>query len=445
MDSSFAALADRLAADIASGRLRPGDRLPPQRDFAHRAGIAVSTASRAYAELARRGLVVGEVGRGTFVRGAPTPADPALVEPTALPVDLELIFPMPPGTVEPLAEGVRGVLSPATLVDALRPMGAAGTAALREAAAAFLGRDGWVPGPEEMLFAANGRAAIAAALSALARPGDRIGVEAMTYPVVKGIAARLGLAIVPLPMDAEGARPEAAAAAHRSASLAAVYLQPGLHSPLGVSMGPSRRQAWAAVLEETGLVAVEDAVYGFLAPGGIPLAALAPARVVHVDSLSKRAAPGLSLGLLVVPATLRPRLAATLRAGAWSAGGFAAAVAAAWMSGGEAERVAAAKRLDAMARQAVAREALGPAGLQADPRAYHAWLPLPEPWRGESFAAAALRHGIAVTPGSAFAVGPGHAPAGVRLALAAPPLPVLQAALERLGALLAQEPGSEVE
>src|ERR1700754_4117348 len=62
-------LADTIAEEIASGRLKPGDRLPPQRGFAYERGIAVSTASRVYTELLRRGLVVGEVGRGTFISG----------------------------------------------------------------------------------------------------------------------------------------------------------------------------------------------------------------------------------------------------------------------------------------------------------------------------------------------------------------------------------------
>ncbi len=42
----FREVADEVAAEMAAGRLRPGDRLPPQRDFAYARGIAVSTASR---------------------------------------------------------------------------------------------------------------------------------------------------------------------------------------------------------------------------------------------------------------------------------------------------------------------------------------------------------------------------------------------------------------
>ena len=49
--------------------------------------------------------------------------------------------------------------------------------------------------------------------------------------------------------------------------------------------------------------------------------------------------------------------------------------------------------------------------------------------------AAAARRGIAVTPAAAFAVGAAHAPSAVRLALAAPPVPVLAAALDALALL----------
>ena len=70
----FMALADEVAGQIKQGALRVGDRLPPQRQFAYSRDIAVSTASRVYSELLRRGLVVGEVGRGTFVAGDATRA-----------------------------------------------------------------------------------------------------------------------------------------------------------------------------------------------------------------------------------------------------------------------------------------------------------------------------------------------------------------------------------
>src|SRR5258708_1731263 len=51
-----------LEADIASGRVKPGMRLLPQRDMAQRLELSVGTISKAYAEAEQRGLISGEVG-----------------------------------------------------------------------------------------------------------------------------------------------------------------------------------------------------------------------------------------------------------------------------------------------------------------------------------------------------------------------------------------------
>ena len=61
-------LVQSLTEAIASGQLPEGSRLPTHRDLADRLAVTVGTVSRAYGEAARRGLVSGEVGRGTFVR-----------------------------------------------------------------------------------------------------------------------------------------------------------------------------------------------------------------------------------------------------------------------------------------------------------------------------------------------------------------------------------------
>ena len=73
-------LADRIAEDIATGALGAGSKLPPQRDLAYDLGVTVGTIGRAYALIRQRGLVSGEVGRGTFVLGSTY--EPSLEEDT---------------------------------------------------------------------------------------------------------------------------------------------------------------------------------------------------------------------------------------------------------------------------------------------------------------------------------------------------------------------------
>ncbi|MGW6449926.1 aminotransferase-like domain-containing protein [Lentzea sp. NPDC055074] len=419
-------IADAVAADIASGRLRPGARLPPQRAFARRRRIAASTAARVYGELARRGLTVGEVGRGTFVRAGA--AEPPLADPGGALVDLQLNFPVLPTQSSLLSSSLATMLRPDVLAEALQAGGVTGTAAARAAVPELLARNGWRPSPSQILFTGNGKQSLAAVIAALVPVGGRLGVEALTYPVVRTICGRLGITAVPLEMDEHGVLPDAL----RAAAVRAVYLQPVLHNPLGVTMPPRRRAEVVAALEELDVPLIEDAVYTFLADEP-PLAALAPDRTVLVDSLSKRIAPGLTLGFVVPPSGLVDEIATAVRGGGWTAPRFAVDVAAHHIADGTAAAIQHAKRADAAARQEIAADRLAGFAVRADPRAYHCWWELPPPWRADTFVAAAAREGIAVTPAASFAVG--AAPNAVRLALASPPLEVLTTALDVLAGI----------
>ena len=162
-----------------------------------------------------------------------------------------------------------------------------------------------------------------------------------------------------------------------------------------------------------------------------------------VDSLSKRLAPGLTLGFLAAPPDTMDRLGAALRSGGWTATRFALDAATGWITDGTAAAIAHEKRRDAAARQGLVRERLAGFAIQAEPHAYHCWWELPRPWRAETFAAAAARRGVAVTPAAAFAVGP--APDAVRLALATPPAATLATALDTLATLARATPEYRVE
>ena len=86
----YLAFVAALEADIGAGWVKPGMRLLPQRDMAQRLDLSVGTVSKAYAEAEQRGLISGEVGRGTFVtdgrpavpsKGSRRPPSPAAPTP----------------------------------------------------------------------------------------------------------------------------------------------------------------------------------------------------------------------------------------------------------------------------------------------------------------------------------------------------------------------------
>src|SRR5712675_688365 len=428
-------LADTITAEIADGTLKPGDRLPPQRSFAYERKIAVSTASRVYTELLRRGLVVGEVGRGTFISGEARRGITAPTEPRGARIDLEFNYPVLPTQSVLIAKSLAGLDRPENLEAALRQATSTGTPAARNISAEYLARNGWSPSGEQIVFTANGRQCIAAALAAVVPPGGRCGVEALTYPFIKGIAARLGVTLVPLAMDEHGVRPDAVQKAHREAHLSALYVQPIVQNPLGITMPSSRRADLLRVVEKLDLTVIEDAVYAFL-DDEPPLAALAPDRCVVLDSLSKKVAPGLSLGFVVPPLRLRENVMAAVRSGGWTASGFAFAAAQQLMSDGTAAELARLKRIDAQQRQKIAVACLSGLEIQTHSKSYHLWLTLPSHWRSQTFVAAAARRDIALTPSTTFAVTPGHAPNAVRLALAAPTMDQLDVGLRTLAAML---------
>src|SRR3569833_596872 len=135
-------LADAIGEEIANGRLKPGDRLPPQRSFAYERGIAVSTASRVYTELLRRGLVVGEVGRGTFISGEARRGAHAPAEPRGARIDFEFNYPLLPQQSAMIAKSLAGLERADALDMALRPAISSGTQAARSISATFLARKG---------------------------------------------------------------------------------------------------------------------------------------------------------------------------------------------------------------------------------------------------------------------------------------------------------------
>ncbi len=437
--ADFAKIADSVAAKIASGTLAAGERLPPQRTFAFEHGIAASTAGRVYGELLRRGLVVGEVGRGTFVSGRK--AETRLggeLERHETRIDLDFNFPILPDQATQISASLAN-LHAHGMDQALRPPTASMLAHARQITAAHLARGNFVPSPANIAFTAGGRQAIAAAVSTLVPTGGRLAVEAVTYPMVKGIAQRLGVVLVPIPIDAEGLDVAALVKSHQQHPLSAVYVQPALHNPLGMSLSNKRRAALAAFAKTADVPLIEDHVYGFLGDAE-PLAVLAPKHCFVIDSLSKRIAPGLPLGFILAPADTSAKLLSVVRGGGWSASGYGIAAGSCVMADGTAAGIESNKRSDAAVRQRHTKEILADFDVRGDQRTYHVWLVLPPEWRADVFTSIAARHGVAVTPSSAFTVVPGHTPNAIRLALGAPTVDGLIEALHRLRRLLVSVP-----
>jgi DNA-binding transcriptional MocR family regulator len=442
----YRAIADCLAEDVRDRRLQPGDQLPPQRDLADRLGVTVGTVSRAYAEAEKRGLVRGEVGRGTFVRDPSARDDPLLQPKPAGGAVIDLGLNLPLYALDPDLGAALAALAKRADVNALlRYQPQRGSARHRSAGAAWIGQHGLTIDPGRVVITAGAQHAIAVALGTLCRAGDTVLTEPLTYPGVKTVASLLGLRLAAVAMDGEGMLPEALAAAATNRRARVVYCLPTLHNPTAAIMSRRRREELVAVARAHDLLLVEDDVHGLLEPDApTPVAALAPERTYYVASTSKLLAGGLRVAYVVAPPDAVERMEFAVAASLWVAPPLNAELAAIWIEDGTAERVVGSKRREAATRQQLARSILPAARLRPENSSYFVWLELPPPWTTERFVTDARSRGVVVMPATAFAVGSEPAPQAVRISLSCPlEHDELEAGLRILADILARDPAPD--
>lgn len=423
----YLAIADRIAADIAAGILAAGDRLPPQRRLADVLAVDFTTVARGYVEAQRRGLVESRVGQGTFVKAVPVKAvapDRGPIPRVSAPelVDLSMTLPPEPDDPELIGRLRQGMAEVGErLVSLLRYQPLGGSPADKAAAGLWLGRRGLAPVPELLFVVPGANAALLAILSSLAKPGDAVLCEALTYPGIRSICAQLGLSLTGLAMDGDGLDPEAFAEACARLKPKALYLNPVLQNPTVITMPAQRREEIAAIARRHGVAIIEDDAYGFVpSDAPAPFAALAPELTWHIAGLSKCLGAGLRLAYVVVP-DLRSGwpFAAALRASSIMASPLTAALATHWIEDGSADALLAFIRTETAARQRLAVETL-PAGLcRADPLSFNLWLELPPPWTRAAFTGQMQATGVGIVASDAFAA-KGPAPEAVRICLGGP-------------------------
>lgn len=430
----FTALADAIVDAVQAGRLQPGDRLPPQRDLADALGITVSTVTRGYAEAARRGLIGGEVGRGTYVR--PPAFGPITGAKASHAIDLSINTLLPVAHADELVArfGADAGRLPAERLLGYQPPHA--RPELRAAGAAWLGRAGLEVSPDEVVVTLGAQHALAVVFGTICAPGDEILTEPLTYPGIKAVASLFHLALRPVDADHEGVRPEALEAAATRGRARALYCMPSIQNPTGATMSLRRRREITSVAARIGLTIVEDDTYGFLLEGLPTLCSLAPDYCCYVTTLSKSLAPALRVGFIRAPSRWIDRLAASIFATTVMVAAPGAEVAAKWIADGTVDRVVRWKRAEIAARQRLARRRLKMRRVEGRRYCPHLWLRLPERWTADDYAREVQARGVIITPAREFAVGR-HMPNAVRVCLgAAPQRDVLDRALRILAALI---------
>ncbi|WP_442579854.1 PLP-dependent aminotransferase family protein [Mesorhizobium sp. ASY16-5R] len=417
----YLAIAEAIARDVAEGRLAPGDRLPPQRQLADRLGIDFTTVARGYVEASKRGLVESTIGRGTFVKRGAAPRDTA--DPRRQQA-VDFSMNMPPEPDDPvLLERMReGYVSVARdLLPLLRYQGFGGSPLDKDAASAWLGRRALVPAQERIFITPGAHPALVGIFSLLAKSGDTVLSEAITYPGVRSITAQLGLNLVGVEMDRDGVIPEALEEAIRRHAPKAIYLNPTLQNPMTITIPERRRGEICAIARRLKVPIVEDDAYGFIPQHGpAPLAAIAPDICWHIAGLAKCIGAGLRLAYVVAPdARAAWSFGSAMRAIAVMTSPLTAAVATRWIEDGTADTILRFIRAETAARERIAMRFFEPGTYLSDSLSFNIWLPLGNGWTRSAFASHARGTGIGIVVSDVFTVS-GPPPEAVRVGLGGP-------------------------
>lgn len=418
-------LAARLRALIDDGVLRPGALLPPDRRLAGALAVGRTTVVAAYDTLRQEGRLVRRQGSGTRVAPAalplhrragaadgPVPAggsgEPRVVE-TSNPLFLHLLeapddvillsCAAPPAPPPELTEAYRAVVLPD------RDLGyhPAGLPALREAVAGRYTERGVPTGPGEILVTTGAQQALALLARLLLAPGDGVLVEAPSYPGALDLFREAAAVPLPVAVGPDGLDVTAAVRAMERHRPALAYVMARFQNPTGTVLPPLAGRRLVEAANALGVPLIDDEVPAELAfggePAGAPLAAYG--EVLSVGSLSKVVWGGLRAGWVRGPTALIARLA-RLKALHDLGGDVASQLVAARLL----DRfgpVLAARRVACRAGHDHLRAELGRLlpSWECPPVAggQTLWVRLPY-GDGVSFAQLALRHGVAVLPGS---------------------------------------------
>jgi GntR family transcriptional regulator/MocR family aminotransferase len=308
---------DRFRDAVASGVLKPGDRIPSARALTKELGLARGTVDAAYSLLAAEGYIVARGQAGTFVTPgltlrspvpvAPPPAKPDDAKPSYRP-DSILPFQMGMPALDAFPRKIWARLG-ARCARTMQPLDmahppVAGLPALRSEIAAYLHLSRGIACSPSQIFVTSGyRQTMQLICQALLEVGDRVWVEDPGYPPTRDLLKQLLMDAVPIPVDQEGM--SVAKALSTAPHARAAVVTPAHQSPLCVTLSLPRRLALLDWAGRNKAWIVEDDYDGEYRYVSRPLPALKSldrdGRVLYAGTFSKVLFPALRLAYLVVP------------------------------------------------------------------------------------------------------------------------------------------------
>jgi DNA-binding transcriptional MocR family regulator len=188
-----------------------------------------------------------------------------------------------------------------------------GLAALRQAIAASYSNDGLHTSHDQILVTNGAQQAIALCAALFLQRGDTVLVEDPAYFGALEAFRAVGARISPLPVPANGVRPQVIRDRITATAARLVYLTPTFQNPTGEVMPRAARKEVAQIVTELGVPLIDDAtvaeiVFGVAVPPVIAVDC-PNGMVLSIGSLSKLVWAGLRVGWVRAPEPMIQRLA----------------------------------------------------------------------------------------------------------------------------------------
>ncbi|NUB15436.1 aminotransferase class I/II-fold pyridoxal phosphate-dependent enzyme [Azospirillum brasilense] len=415
----YVRIATALPAQVASGQLSPGQALPSHRELARSLDVNLTTITKAFNLLKKRGVISAEAGRGTAVRGRDlNHAAPSYDQPRLPPaIDLSVHKLSVPGYQDFIGSLLRQIASrPDDLARLQEYHSAFGSNHNRRLAVEWLLSWGVSATPNQVAVTAGAQHAILVVLASVLTAGDSILVPRLVYQGVKAAAQVLGLGLIPVDTDEHGMIPDSLARLVGDPRVKAIFLVPTLANPTTVTMPLDRRQAIVDIARRNSLLIVEDDLFRPLASNQLPsLWSLYPEGCFHISSLSKVIAPGNRCGFLAFPERYGPAIASALRGSIWMTDVISLTLVQSLLEQKKHLEFVGTLRQQLTTRHSLALTHFGNALAKSDPESLFLWLDLDSGQDSTAIAEMLYERGIGVVSSDVFMIGKTKPNNGIRI------------------------------
>lgn len=417
----YKVLANTLEMDIQRGILKPGDKLPPQRELADFLDINLSTITRAFKICEMKGLISGTIGRGTYISQDVKSHKPMLLqqEPYGL-INLGASHPLSSQN-HFIIKTMKQILKKTNVENLFNYSEPLGKESHRKSGVKWLQQFNLSSKAEDIMITSGLQNSLTVILTSLFEAGDKIAVPPLIYPGFKNIANMLGIRLIPIPFQNTSVDLEVLIRKCRIEKIKGIYFSPDYHNPTTFSMSIAERHAIADVIKKNNLICIEDATYSFLQDNiKIPLCACAPEQCIYISTVSNAICPGLRISFLKVPDAYKALIADGIRNINVMSSPFDAETVSKLIDSGLSSEIIQKNINEIRNRNQIVNEILCITDLLGDKNCQFRWLYLKPEKNSSNFEKLAVEHGVQVFSSERFSVGNAATPPAIRIAITSP-------------------------